>query len=306
MKRRNFVIYCSGIAAGPLAMSHLWQDTAKAHIGRVAATSPGLPIAVLKPPHTKKAIAQIPERHPDDFIVDNIAPPQAIELPPPPADIVLGENQKESFASSLSRLARLQKFVGYGNFNVIGWDKSLRFARNYDQVGAFTRAELDFIEEIFFTEADSLGFYGDKVVTGLTSTISKNDIRKIPASGHYLFRGESTNTYRKIREDIGDSIVLTSGIRGVVKQIYLFLNKTAKVNGNLSLASYSLAPPGHSYHAIGDFDVGKRNFGKRNFTEDFAETDEFKRLSDLGYLDIRYPQNNPYGVRYEPWHIKVI
>ena len=306
MKRRNFVIYCSGIVAGPLAMSHLWQNSANAHINRIAVTSPVYPAVVLKPPVAKKATPQIPDRHPDDFIVDNIAPPQVIELPLPPADIVLRENQKKPFASSLSSLARLQKFVGYGNFNVIGWDKSLRFARNYDQVGAFTRAELNFIEEIFFTDAVSLGFYGNKVVTGLTSTIAKNDIRKIPASGHYLFRGESTNTYGKIRKDIGDSIVLTSGIRGVVKQIYLFLNKTAKVNGNLSLASYSLAPPGHSYHAIGDFDVGKRDFGARNFTETFAETDEFKRLSDLGYLDIRYPQNNPYGVRYEPWHIKVV
>jgi len=92
----------------------------------------------------------------------------------------------------------------------------------------------------------------------------------------------------------------------VVKQIYLFLNKAAEVDGNLSLASYSLAPPGHSYHAVGDFDVGKRNFGVKNFTEEFAKTDEFKRLSDLGYLVIRYPQNNSFGVRYEPWHIKVV
>ena len=100
--------------------------------------------------------------------------------------------------------------------------------------------------------------------------------------------------------------MLTSGVRSVVKQIFLFLNKTAKVNGNLSLASYSLAPPGHSYHALGDFDVGKKGFGHKNFSVEFSETDEFKRLSDLGYFDIRYPQNNPFGVRYEPWHIKII
>jgi LAS superfamily LD-carboxypeptidase LdcB len=92
----------------------------------------------------------------------------------------------------------------------------------------------------------------------------------------------------------------------VVKQLYLFLNKADQVDGNLSLASYSLAPPGHSYHAVGDFDVGKKGFGSKNFSEAFAKTDEFKRLIDLGYLDIRYPQQNPFGVRYEPWHIKVV
>ena len=101
-------------------------------------------------------------------------------------------------------------------------------------------------------------------------------------------------------------MVLTSGIRSVVKQVYLFMNKAAKVDGNLSLASFSLAPPGHSYHAVGDFDVGKKGFGHKNFSEAFAQTDEFKRLIDLGYLDIRYPQQNPFGVRYEPWHIKVV
>ena len=307
MKRRNFIIYCGGIAASPLTVSHLWQDSANAHVRSTLSTKPILFEPVLQEPiDRKKPPIQFPNPHADEIIVDNIAPPPPQLSPQPPAENILSGKKKDTFESVLSRLARLQKYVGYGNFNIVGWDQSLRLARNYQAIGAFTRAELEFIEEIFSYDADSLGFYGDKVVTNLSSTISKNDIRKIPATGHYLFKGDSTNTYRKIRKDIGDSVVLTSGIRGVVKQIYLFLNKTAKVDGNLSKASYSLAPPGHSYHAIGDFDVGKVNFGARNFTEAFAGTDEFKRLSDLGYLNIRYPQNNPYGVRYEPWHIKVV
>ncbi len=317
MKRRNFIIYCGGIAVSPLTVSHLWQDSANAHVRSTAEIKPILIEPTQQKPVLQKPVLQIPvarketpihfpNPHADEIIVDNIAPPPPQDSPEPPVEKILSGDQIETFEIVLSRLVRLQKYVGYGNFNIIGWDKCLRIARNHQTVGAFTRAELDFIEEIFTIDADSLGFYGDKVVTSLTATISKNDVRKIPATGHYLFKGESTNTYRKIRKDSGDSIVLTSGIRGVVKQIYLFLNKTAKVKGNLSRASYSLAPPGHSYHAIGDFDVGKVNFGARNFTEAFAGTDEFKRLSDLGYLNIRYPQNNPYGVRYEPWHIKVV
>ena len=203
-------------------------------------------------------------------------------------------------------MRRLQSYVGHGNFNIIGWDQSLKFARRRDEIGAFGHSELELIEELFFTNAETLGFYGDKVVTNLSATIAKRDIDKIPGSGHFLFKGPSTNTYIKIRRDLGDSVVLTSGIRSVVKQVYLFMNKAEKVDGNLSIASYSLAPPGHSYHAVGDFDVGKRGFGHKNFSEAFAQTDEFKRLIDLGYLDIRYPQQNPFGVRYEPWHIKVV
>jgi len=100
--------------------------------------------------------------------------------------------------------------------------------------------------------------------------------------------------------------VLTSGIRSVVKQTHLFLAKTIQSKGNMSRASRSLAPPGHSYHGIGDFDVGKVGFGRKNFSEEFARTDEFMKLVELGYVDIRYPKDNLYGVRYEPWHIKVV
>jgi len=91
-----------------------------------------------------------------------------------------------------------------------------------------------------------------------------------------------------------------------VKQLQLFLSKLDLSNGNLSLASRSLAPPGHSYHGIGDFDVGKKGFGKRNFTADFAMTEEYNKLIKLKYVDLRYTENNQVGVRYEPWHIKVV
>jgi LAS superfamily LD-carboxypeptidase LdcB len=52
--------------------------------------------------------------------------------------------------------------------------------------------------------------------------------------------------------------------------------------------------------------VGQRGWGPRNFTPDFAATDVFKRLQDLGYVSMRYPEDNQLGVRYEPWHIKVV
>ena len=100
--------------------------------------------------------------------------------------------------------------------------------------------------------------------------------------------------------------MLTSGVRGVVKQYHLFMAKAVQSEGNLSRASRSLAPPGHSFHAIGDFDVGRVNGGLSNFTSDFAQTDEFKRLQDLGFVKIRYTTDNEYGVRYEPWHIRVV
>jgi len=307
LKRRNFLALSSGIVASVLTPGQSWGNAARALKEPGNFIGPQWPKSVLLSVNAeKKQPSQNFDFHPDNSIVDNIASVPINVLDQIFPDVVITEDEIKIFKKTLARFSRLQKYIGYGNFNVIGWDQSLRFARNYEQIGKFSRVELEFIEKLFAIDTNSLGFYGDKVVSRLSSSIVKKDIRKIPGTGHYLFRGDAFDTYLRIRKDIGDSVVLTSGIRSVVKQIYLFLNKAAEVDGNLSLASYSLAPPGHSYHAVGDFDVGKRNFGAKNFTEEFAQTDEFKRLSDLGYLDIRYPQNNSFGVRYEPWHIKVV
>ena len=307
LKRRNFLALSGGIVASVLTPGQSWGNAARALKEPGSFIGPQWPKSVLRNVNAeKKPPTQNFDFHPDNSIVDNIARVPLNVLDQIFPDIVITDDEIRIFKKTLARFSRLQKYIGYGNFNIIGWDQSLRFARNYQQIGKFSRAELEFIEKLFSIDANSLGFYGDKVVSRLSSSIVKKDIRKIPGTGHYLFRGDAFDTYLRIRKGIGDSVVLTSGIRSVVKQIYLFLNKAAEVDGNLSLASYSLAPPGHSYHAVGDFDVGKRNFGAKNFTEEFAKTDEFKRLSDLGYLVIRYPQNNSFGVRYEPWHIKVV
>jgi D-alanyl-D-alanine carboxypeptidase len=313
ISRRSFVTLGAGLTASLFATGHsrlrptVSSTDSAALVGAELPVDPpvDLPSNMATPPVPCGSYSPpVADLHPDNMILDQVALASPDPLPQP--DVILDPAQRIAFDSALARLRRLQNYVGYGNFNIIGWDESLKLARNLDVVGAFSARELELIEELFFADAQTLGFYGDKVVTSLSSNIAPRDIVKIPRSGHFLFKGESTATYHKIRRDLGDSVILTSGIRSVVKQIYLFMNKAEKVDGNLSLASYSLAPPGHSYHAVGDFDVGKKGFGHRNFSEEFAKTDEFKRLIDLGYLDIRYPQQNPFGVRYEPWHIKVV
>jgi len=221
-------------------------------------------------------------------------------------DVILTGKKYRLLKSVVARLKRLQRFVGHANFSLLNFDSALYFARNYSKIGSFSKAEIDFLEEIFYTDAEGYGFFGEKVMTKLSSAISKRDTIKVPYTGNYLFRGDSLRLYEKIRRDVGKSIVLTSGVRSVVKQMYLFLNKSIDSNGNLSMASRSLAPPGHSFHGAGDFDVGKVGFGYKNFTEDFAKTREFNKLEELGYIRIRYHENNPFGVRFEPWHIKVV
>lgn len=221
-------------------------------------------------------------------------------------DVYLEASQYAVLISTFKRLDRVQNLVGHGNFNVLSFDEMLKYSSRYESVGAFSRAEKDFLEELFTSSAERYGFFGQKVISQITAVVPTRDRIKVPYTGHFLYKGDSARLYEKVTKDVGGNIVLTSGIRSVVKQSHLFLAKTIQAKGNLSRASRSLAPPGHSFHGIGDFDVGKIGYGARNFTAEFARTEEFKRLVDLGYIDMRYPRDNLLGVRYEPWHIKVV
>jgi len=221
-------------------------------------------------------------------------------------DIFLRKQQKIVLRSILNRLTRLQAVVGYANFNLIGFDSALLYARRYSAVGRFTRQEVRLIEALFVFDASHYGFLGKKVSENLTDRITLREVKKIPGSGHYLYKGDALALYKKLKARLGDSLILTSGIRSVVKQLHLFIAKADRSGGNLSRAARSLAPPGHSFHGVGDFDVGQKGLGAANFTSAFMKTTIHQRLTDLGLIDERYPESNPYGVRHEPWHIKVV
>jgi zinc D-Ala-D-Ala carboxypeptidase len=219
--------------------------------------------------------------------------------------IIAARDEKFLLRSISLKLKQTQKYVGYGNFNLLGFDELLQISKNNPKIGAFSKSELDYIEKIFYTEASDYGFYGEKVTYSLSDKIKKSSTQKIPRTGHYLYKGEPQELYERLRREVGPSIVLTSGVRSVVKQLDLFIYKANKTHGDFSEAAHSLAPPGYSFHGISDFDVGKIGLGYKNFTSSFAQTQEYKSLQKLGYISIRYPQDNPFGVRFEPWHIKV-
>ena len=221
------------------------------------------------------------------------------------SDVVTPNEELPVLETTLARIKRVQATVGYGNFNVLGFDDMLKIAKNYPSVEGFAAAELRFIERLFHADAALYGFHGTKVLPNISDDIDVKRTVSVRGTGQRIYRGPALAKYRCLKRAIGDDLVLTSGVRSVVKQLYLFMNKAARSHGNLSLASRSLAPPGYSFHAIGDFDVGKRGFGRANFTAAFADTDVYKRLVDLGFADIRYPEHNLLGVRFEPWHVRV-
>ncbi len=224
---------------------------------------------------------------------------------PHPDDIYVEKELLPVLGSCVSRLKKLELLVGHGNFYLLSFDRALAFARNYPEVGEFPKGELDFLERVFYTDSSLYGFIGEKPINKMTFCIDEKDAVKVPATGNYLYRGVSHGMYEKLKKNVGEELYLTSGIRGVIKQFLLFLDKAENNRGNLSLASRSLAPPGYSFHGIADFDVGQVGYGVLNFTGRFTTTDVFKRLEHLDYVSLRYTDGNLKGVRFEPWHIKV-
>jgi len=218
----------------------------------------------------------------------------------------LKDSQVKPFLSAQGKIELVKRYVGFGNFNILSFDEMLKVAARYSKIGAFTADELAFMEEIFYAEPSEHGFYGKRTMPTLTTDINEKDVMKIAHTGHYLFRGHSDESYNRVISDIGKSLILTSGVRGIPKQMNLYFNKIKSTQGNITLASRSLAPPAYSYHSIGDFDIGKIGWGYKNFTVSFARTQEFWELQKLPYISMRYTINNRDGVRFEPWHVKII
>lgn len=225
-------------------------------------------------------------------------------------DFYLSRDEFQLIISIRNRLKRVRRHVGYAHFNLISYQDTLFYARNYSSIGAFTKQELAFIDRLFYEDPSKYGFYGTKTCNHIENKISRKDVDKIPHTGHYLFKGKPQRDYKNVLNDVGntvgDTLKLTSGIRNVIKQLSLYVGKIYNTGGNMTKATISIAPPSYSYHTVSDFDVGRKDWGYKNFTADFAHTQEFAEMTKLNYIGMRYEKNNKDGVRFEPWHVEVI
>ena len=282
-------------------MSHMNRRKFLKALSTFALAAGVAPAALARP---TAPVRPVSDRIPDEFIRDYLVKMKHFNEPNP-EDIYLEATLFGVLESSLKRLKRLQRTVGHGNFYLLNFDEALHIAQDYTRVGAFTRPELDFLERMFYSDGTRYGFFGEKPLKNLTDRIQRGEVIKVNRTGNYLYKGQALETYRTIKQELGDKVILTSGVRSVIKQFMLFLNKAYNSQGNLSMASRSLAPPGYSYHGVGDFDVGQVGYGVDNFTERFTTTDVFHKLRERGFLKLRYDDGNPLGVRFEPWHIKV-
>jgi hypothetical protein len=139
-------------------------------------------------------------------------------------DIYVHKSDYKTFETVVKRLRRLEITAGHGNFQILSFDGGLSIGRKYSDVGEFTRAETGFIEMIFYSDASRYGFFGNKPFEKLTDRIRVTSVTKVPYTGNHLFNGLALETYEKVKREVGEQVILTSGVRGVMKQFLLFLN----------------------------------------------------------------------------------
>ncbi|NQY95366.1 MAG: hypothetical protein HRT43_14465, partial [Campylobacteraceae bacterium] len=147
------------------------------------------------------------------------------------SDIYLPSEHYKILKSVKNKLKLIQRYVGYGNFNIISFDKAVSTARWGRGIKRFTKEELNFMESMYYYDPSIHGFYGQRTSVNLTDKIRKKDVLKVPRTGHYLFKGKTVETYTHMKKDIGETIILTSGVRSIVKQMKLYIDKIDKTNG---------------------------------------------------------------------------
>ena len=69
-------------------------------------------------------------------------------------DVFLTKEKYVIFQSTLNRILRVRKTIGYANFNLVSFDDMLLYAHRFPSIGRFPKAELTLIDEIFFYDAN--------------------------------------------------------------------------------------------------------------------------------------------------------
>ncbi|BAU41523.1 D-alanyl-D-alanine carboxypeptidase family protein [Leptolyngbya sp. O-77] len=104
-------------------------------------------------------------------------------------------------------------------------------------------------------------------------------------------------------------IVPVSGFRDYERQTRLFRLKTQQY-GSAEAAARAVAPPGHSEHHTGyAVDLSDGLARAMDISEAFGKTAAYawltRRAAEFGF-ELSFPENNPQGVNYEPWHWRYV
>jgi zinc D-Ala-D-Ala carboxypeptidase len=139
------------------------------------------------------------------------------------------------------------------------------------------------------------------------------DLAPITADGQMKLHSAAAQAFKEMSaaaQADGVSLVPLSAYRSQQEQKDLFFEvKKERVQTAQERAGVS-APPGYSEHHTGyAIDVGDGAVPSVNLSADFENTPAFKWLEANAprfSFEISFPQDNPQGVTYEPWHWRYV
>ncbi len=179
--------------------------------------------------------------------------------------------------------------------------------------------ERNFAERIFSINPKELGFKGPFYSVG-----KPTDLVEVPSvhvgsreTGIQFCPEHSYKDYLRMadqmQKDIGKKVYIDSGYRSPGRQAYLFFHYlTTSSKYSLKENAKWIAMPGYSQHgspvnnAIDFCNAdGINGFSDHQTSADFASLPEYKwMLQNANKFNfyLSYPQNNIWGVGFEPWH----
>lgn len=145
------------------------------------------------------------------------------------------------------------------------------------------------------------------------SEAPNNELRSITANGSIQLRTAAAEQFRAMvaaAQADGVSLTPISGFRSVAEQKHLFFDIKAQRGQVTTERAEVSAPPGYSEHHTGYVvDIGDSSRPATNLSTSFEATPAFQWLQSNAArfsFELSFPQGNPQGVKYEPWHWRFV
>jgi zinc D-Ala-D-Ala carboxypeptidase len=140
-----------------------------------------------------------------------------------------------------------------------------------------------------------------------------SELKNITADGRLKLREAAANKFIEMQNAARrDGIILTpiSAFRSKEEQNKLFFEIKEQRGQIVTQRAEVSAPPGYSEHHTGyAIDIGDGNVPATNLNTDFENTQAFQWLAQNASnysFELSFPENNPQGVIYEPWHWRFV
>ena len=140
-----------------------------------------------------------------------------------------------------------------------------------------------------------------------------SELQPITADGQIKLRRSAAQKFQEMSAAAGKQgviLVPISGFRSVADQQHVFFDVKVQRGQAATQRAEVSAPPGYSEHHTGyAVDIGDGNTPATNLSPTFEKTPAFKWLEkNAAYynFEMSFPNGNPQGVNYEPWHWRFI